>query len=150
MRRIIFTLLICGLTFSAFSQSTAKDEKIKKLLELTGSAKLGNQILKSLIASYQKAQPNINQEYWTEFEKKFNTEELLINLIIPIYEKYYTEEDIDQLISFYNTPIGKKMIATAPLIMQESMTVGQNWGMQIAEKIAKELKESNKFSLYRK
>ena len=139
MKRLLFTLLICGLAFSAFSQSNTKNEKIKTLLELTGSAKMGIQAMNSIITSFRSTYPNIPQEFWNEFEKKAKAEDL-ITLIIPIYEKHYTEEDIDNLIGFYKTPFGKKMIATTPLIMQESMAVGQNWGKKMAEDIVKELK----------
>jgi hypothetical protein len=62
-------------------------------------------------------------------------------MVIPIYEKYYTETDINQLITFYNSPIGKKMIATMPQIMQESMTAGQSWGKQIRQRVLAQLKE---------
>ncbi|NWJ49438.1 MAG: DUF2059 domain-containing protein [Bacteroidetes bacterium] len=140
MKRLLFTLLICGLTFSAFSQSNTKNEKIRALLEITGSAKLGKQVMSTMIASFKNSLVNVNLEFWNEFEKSVKTEEL-VELIIPLYEKYYTEKDIDQLIAFYNTPVGKKMIATMPQIMQESMAIGQNWGRQLAEKLAKELKE---------
>jgi hypothetical protein len=64
-----------------------------------------------------------------------------VALVTPIYDKYYTEADIDQLITFYNSPIGKKSVELMPVIMQESMSVGQEWGKKIAEKIAKKLKD---------
>ena len=62
--------------------------------------------------------------------------------MVPIYDKYYTEEEINQIIAFYNSPVGKKMISTMPLVMQESMAAGQAWGKQLAAKVAQELKEN--------
>ena len=35
------------------------------------------------------------------------------------------------MIKFYETPIGKKFAQNTPLIMQESMQVGQQWGAKI-------------------
>ena len=60
--------------------------------------------------------------------------------MIPIYDKYYTEDDIKQLTDFYQTPIGKKVISNTPLIMQESMQAGQSWGQKIGEKVIENLK----------
>lgn len=40
--------------------------------------------------------------------------------MIPIYDKYYTEDDIKQLTDFYQTPIGKKVISSTPLIIERT------------------------------
>lgn len=142
MKKILITFLICGFSIAASSQTstTTKTEKIKQLLEMSGSAKLGVQVANSMISSFQKSFTNVDKKFWEEFAKEIKAEEL-INLIIPIYDKHYTEEDIDQLISFYNSPIGKKMVETLPVISQESMTAGQAWGREIGEKVMKQLKE---------
>jgi hypothetical protein len=38
-----------------------------------------------------------------------------------IYSKYYTEQELKDLITFYKTPTGRKVIAVMPQVMQESM-----------------------------
>lgn len=65
----------------------------------------------------------------------------LINLIIPIYDKYYTESEIKQLTEFYQSSLGKKVISTMPLVVKESMQAGQTWGKEIGEKVYNDLKE---------
>ncbi len=65
----------------------------------------------------------------------------LVNLIIPIYEKYYTEEDVQGLIKFYNTPVGEKVIASLPQVTAESMEAGQQWGESIAKQVLDDMKE---------
>ncbi|RQH10849.1 DUF2059 domain-containing protein, partial [Okeania hirsuta] len=39
----------------------------------------------------------------------------------PIYDKYFTEEDLQTLIEFYQTPTGRKTIELMPQLFQESM-----------------------------
>ena len=142
MKKIIIAFLICGLSISAFSQTTnnSKIEKIKNLLEMTGSGKLGVQVANNMMAAFQKSYTTVDGKFWDDFAKEIKAEDL-VNLIIPIYDKYYTEDDIDQLTSFYNTPTGKKMIETLPIVTQESMTAGQAWGKQIGEKVIQQLTE---------
>jgi hypothetical protein len=142
MKKIIIAFLICGLSISAFSQTTnnSKIEKIKNLLEMTGSGKLGVQVANNMISVYQKSYNMVDKKFWDDFIKEIKAEDL-VNLIIPIYDKYYTEDDIDQLTSFYNTPTGKKMIETLPIVTQESMTAGQAWGKLIGEKVIQQLTE---------
>jgi uncharacterized protein len=62
-------------------------------------------------------------------------------MIIPNYDKYYTMEEINKMIEFYQTPLGKKVISTMPQIMQESVQAGQSWGKEVGEKVYNSLKE---------
>ena len=55
----------------------------------------------------------------------------LANLVVPIYDKYYSDEDIRGLIQLYQTPLGKKMLSTLPQVMAESQAAGTKWGEQI-------------------
>lgn len=107
---------------------------------MTGSGKMGVQVVSTLLDSFQKRFPSVDIELWDEFKKEIKPEELT-TLIAPLYEKYYTEEDLDQLIAFYQSPVGKKSIQIMPQIMQESMAIGQNWGKVIVERVTKRLKE---------
>lgn len=140
MKKISITLLFCGFLTCGFSQSVTKIDNIKKLLELTGSGKLGVQMGQRMVGSFKNNYPNVPEAFWNDFLKEFNSD-VLINMIIPIYDKYYTESDIKELTEFYQSPLGKKMIATMPQIAEESMQVGQVWGKEMGEKIFTNLKE---------
>jgi len=131
--------LLFIITVNAFSQASSKTENIKKLLELTGSAKLGVMIADNFIKNFKSNYKDVPDDFWIEFKKQFSSD-ALINMLIPIYEKYYTDDDIKQLIAFYETPIGKKVISTMPLVVQESMQAGQIWGQKIGEKVVEDLK----------
>jgi hypothetical protein len=140
MKKLIFTLFICGSSYSIFAQSDSKATKIRQMLELNGSLNVSKQVMKTILASFEKLYPKVDKQIWEEFAKEIKTEEL-IELVVPIYDKYYTEEDVDQLIVFYNSPIGKKVTETLPAISQESMIAGQAWGKQLAEKVIAKLKD---------
>ncbi|MES2238842.1 MAG: DUF2059 domain-containing protein [Bacteroidota bacterium] len=140
MKKSLLILSFCVLSLSANAQSTSKNEKIKQLLELSGSGKMGIQVMNQMIGSFKNSYSKVKEDFWEEFKKEIKPEDIE-NMVIPIYEKYYTESDIDQLIVFYNSPIGKKMIATMPQVMQESMTAGQTWAKGISEKVLARLKE---------
>ncbi|HSH65205.1 MAG TPA: DUF2059 domain-containing protein, partial [Bacteroidia bacterium] len=103
MKKYIFFLFICISTLSAFSQESPKRIKIKELLELTGSAKVGLMVTKSLIATFQNSYPKVEQKFWDDFSNEIKAEDM-IDILVPIYDKYYTDDDLDQLIAFYKTP----------------------------------------------
>jgi uncharacterized protein len=140
MKNLATTLLLSGLTFFGFSQDTSKIGNIKTLLAVTGSGKLGVQVVQNMLTSFKQSFPNVPEEFWNDFMKEVNPE-VLTTMIVPIYDKYYTQEDIKKMIEFYQTPLGKKLILTMPQIMQESMQVGQTWGKEIGEKVYNNLKE---------
>ena len=52
----------------------------------------------------------------------------LLTLSAASWDKHYSHDEIKQLVAFYESPIGKKMVATQPLIVQESQVAGQQWG----------------------
>lgn len=125
---------------SAPSGEDAKIADIKKLLVLTGSAKLGKQSMAFLLASFKKSMPQVPAEFWDEFMNEVKEDDL-IDLIAPIYAKHYTHDDIQKLIAFYETDIGQKSIQVTPLIMQESQLVGQQWGARLGEKVKERLEK---------
>ena len=45
----------------------------------------------------------------------------LIELMVPIYKKYFSEEELKQAIELYKTPIGLKIAEKNPVIAKESM-----------------------------
>lgn len=139
--RILCIVFFGMLTLLHAQQSTdLKTQRIKTLLELTGSGNIGVQVAKNMIALYQKNYPKVESQFWEDFAKEIKAEDL-VNLIIPIYDAHYTTEDINAMIEFYQTPVGKKMIQKIPQITQESMQAGQAWGKEIGEKVIRQLKQ---------
>lgn len=137
---IIFALFsICSLSVSA--QTTSKETKIRNLLKITKTDQLAIQGMDQMISMFKNSNSDVSTQFWDEFKKEVDVNSL-IDLMVPIYDKYYSENEIEELTVFYNSPIGKKTIDTLPKLTQESMLVGQQWGMQMGQKIQAKLKES--------
>jgi hypothetical protein len=91
-----------------------------------------------MIPQFQEVFPDIPNTFWKKFMEKINTDELL-NACIPIYNKYYTHDEVKQLIAFYETPIGKKLVEVNSLMAQETAQIGQQYGERIGQEIIIEL-----------
>ena len=61
----------------------------------------------------------------------------LVHMISSVYAKYLNHDELKQLIIFYSSPLGKKVAKSTPIITQESMQIGQEWGIKIGEKFGK-------------
>lgn len=53
--------------------------------------------------------------------KKLDIETLMQNAYVQIYSKYFSEQELEDLIAFYTTPLGQKSIETMPDLMREGM-----------------------------
>jgi len=133
---VLLTLAVAS--FARADVAPAKRAEIEKLLQLTGMTKLVDQMKAQMIGSIRQSQPNAPAEFWDKFSAKMDSHQL-IEKIVPIYDKYYTVEDLQALNAFYSSPVGHKILATLPNVMQESMRVGQEWGGELAQEAAHEI-----------
>ena len=53
-----------------------------------------------------------------------------------------TEEDLDNIIRFYETPSGRRMADAQPKIATDAMGVAQQWAMQFAQKMGEIFKSA--------
>ena len=111
--------------------TTTKEQDIRRLLDLTGSAKLAEQIMDQLTTTL--GEDGADQAFWESFRAEVDIQEL-VRMTIPIYDKHFTQAEIRELIAFYQTPLGAKVVEKMPAIAQESMVAGMEWGEEIVEK----------------
>ncbi|MCE3225926.1 MAG: hypothetical protein K0S32_477 [Bacteroidetes bacterium] len=140
MKKTVLILMILGAGLMGFSQTPAKKENVKNLLEITMAGELGANMGQRMIASFKTSYKSVPGEFWDEFAKEIKAEDL-VALIIPIYQKYYSDEEITELIKFYKTPLGKKVTTNNQLIAQESYLAGQQWGKEIGMRALEKMKE---------
>lgn len=118
-------------------EGNTKEQDILRLLELTDSTKLAEQIMDQMMTSFEQG-GGAGKEFWDELRAEIDTA-TLVHKTVPIYDKHFTHEEIRELIAFYQTPLGVKLIEKLPAIAQESMAAGMEWGQEIAAKAARKL-----------
>jgi len=121
-------------------EMSEKEEAIRQLLEITGTPELGLQMAERILEQMKQTHPDVPDKFWTEFEAEMN-KEAFIDMIVPIYDKHFSKEDIEKLIEFYQTDIGQKYVEKLPTLTKESMEAGRRWGRQIGQRIVEQLKE---------
>ena len=137
-------LAIAFLVFGVFTNAqSSKDVKIAELLETMGSTHAMKTSFEYMINYYKQNNPQISSEYWDNSLKHVDYNEL-VQKLVPVYSKHFTEQEIVDLLKFYNTSTGKKMIEKTPTILEESMEIGRKWGIELAQKIEEEISVSTK------
>ena len=116
------------------ASAATPEELARKLIELTGGGSLAKQVMGQMLDAFRTSNPSLPEEFWTELMASVDEEEL-VGLVVPIYVKNLTVDEMQAAIAFYSTPHGKSLVNKLPVIVQESMTAGQKWGEQLGRQI---------------
>jgi hypothetical protein len=144
MKKTLFVLLIaCIATLNVNAQSKTYSATLKKYLEASGSMGAFKSAISSMMGSFKNMNASVPESVWKELETEFQSTSLddLVNMLAPVYEKHMTEADLNEVIKFYNSPVGKKLAEKTPAIMEGSMEAGQMWGQSVGQKVMTKLKE---------
>jgi hypothetical protein len=118
----------------------AKEAAIRNMFEVLGMAKMMEQVIagmsnnmKPMLMSSLPAgeyREKLADLFFQKFQSKLRVEELL-DLAVPIYEKYFSKEEVEGLTRFYQTPLGQKALSVLPQSMVEMQTASMKLGEQI-------------------
>jgi len=131
------------------SLTEAKRADIVQLMQVTGSAQLGLQFGDALVTAFtdsvKRVRPDIPPRMVEIIRDEVNKllqqqVAVLIEQVVPIYHQQFTHDEIKGLLQFYGTPLGRKVIQAMPMILQQSMAVGQVWGKSLAPTIEDRLR----------
>jgi uncharacterized protein len=117
-----------------------KEADIRKLLDMLGTRSLLMNVtgemeknIRPLLASSLPPgddRDKLIELFLERFHAKANLEQLL-DLSVPVYDKYLSDEDVKGLIAFYSSPLGQKAINAMPKVTTECMEVGRKWGEKV-------------------
>ena len=143
---LCFILLLSSFSIYAQNSTTtagpesAKIKNIRKIMALTGSGKLGIQVMQNMVNTFKTTYPNVDPSFWDDFMKEVKPDDL-VNMVIPVYDRNFTDEEIDGMLAFYSSSVGQKVLAKLPVVLQESMEAGKSWGQELSQKIIQRLQQ---------
>lgn len=142
----IFVLFACISTLGAAEEKLTPQKRadIERLLAETGALEVSQQMAGMasvhLAQTLKKMRPDIPEEVIEmlpeEVEAVFAANlESFKDAMIPLYHKHFTASEISELIGFYETSLGKKLIQVMPALARDSMEIGQRWGQSLGPQI---------------
>jgi hypothetical protein len=104
--------------YQAISAATPKEERIKVLFNLQTNKKVLSSFSAQLMAQTQ----------WQDEQKKNIVQEKITDILIDafektsinIYSRLFTESEVEELIAFYSSAIGKKTVDESPTTAAET------------------------------
>ena len=152
MKRILVMLILFILVqpaFAADSKPTA--ESVRKLMEITQSRKMLEQAMGQVDAITQETarqalagqpitleQGRILNDFQNKMIAVYQEEmswQYMEPIFIAIYQKSFSQKEIDGLVSFYQSDLGQAVIHKMPIVLQNTMQAMQARSMQIRPRI---------------
>jgi hypothetical protein len=134
MKKVILVLMICIPSLMGYSQT--KQESIKELFHVMQQDSIMDKMFSSMIPSMinqMKSQHPINDSLANArsnemMKAMMQTTRLIMKKMmdedmVTLYDKYFSQKEINDYIAFYKTPSGQKFIKVTPDISKDLMGI---------------------------
>ncbi|MCX7514782.1 DUF2059 domain-containing protein [Frateuria sp. STR12] len=119
------------------------EAQVRELMDVFGVGRMLGQMNTQMATMMQQQIPCVPASYWQGFIDDKGVQELTLRMV-PIYQRHFSAADIEGLLAFYRSPLGRKVITEMPETMAEGMQLGQEWGRQRAQAMLAELQKSGR------
>ncbi len=146
---LVFVFLGMNVTVSAEDSST-KEELAWEIMQVAGGGDMAKQIsavmlgsmrqnYKAMVNQLLEAQPSLSIEEkmqvqahlsdYDSFSRKLSSrltaaidfDDLLRNTYVPLYTEKFTKDELQEILKFQSSPVGRKAATLMPSLMQEGM-----------------------------
>lgn len=140
MRRLLLLAAVLFLGGSCFAQAGADDspatkEDVQRYLQAIHSHDMMKKIAVSMAQGmrqmlhdqYLKDKDSLPSDYESRMTERMDglfenmPWDQMLDAMAPVYERHFTKGDINNLVAFYSSPTGEKLLREMPSIMTESM-----------------------------
>ncbi len=154
MKNHFFSFLLIGLFSLWASPLLAQDDvasdgstggtfeqDVIRLFEASNLTAPYKAVIPQLFSQFKAMNTKVSAGVWTELENEMLSDvSELQKMLIPVYQKHFTQSEIRAIIAFYETPAGRKFAEKQVPLSQESMQVSQSWAQLVGQKVADKLK----------
>ncbi|WP_419904904.1 DUF2059 domain-containing protein [Kiloniella sp.] len=140
-------LAVISIPAKAFTQK--EKQAVDELLLVTGEGNIGKEIIENFIPELSKilkdSHPSLDdkalyiveEEIWATAKSNNYYDTRIKNAFYKIYYKHLTLDEVEQLIEFYRSPLGKKTLEIQPHIEKGAFSTGEKIGRSMAQQIVK-------------
>ena len=121
----------------------------KELLTMKGSTNLLDPLVVGVIEQTKNVlmQTNFNvgkdlNEVAQELRKELAPRrDALIEDVARMYAQRFTEQEMKDTLAFYNSPLGKKLLAEEPVFVDQSMQYANVWANKLSEEVINKFRQ---------
>jgi hypothetical protein len=147
---------IALVTFSpaAWSQQTsvAAITSARELVAVTGATTLFNPLIAGVVEQakllYLQQNPGLSKDL-NEIAAKMRNDlaPRLVELsdeVAKLYATNFTDQELKDILAFYKSPAGKKLLAQQPTVVDASMKFAQDWANKLSDQVIAQMREELK------
>jgi hypothetical protein len=149
-RLATFAIALALLTPAAYAQqpSAAALSTAKEIVSATGATSLFTPLISGVIEQAKllllQQNPNLSKDL-TEISNKMRTDlaprfDELGNEMGRLYATRFSELELKDLLVFYKSPLGKKVLVEQPLIVDGSLKFAQTWANTLSDEVVAKMR----------
>ena len=158
MLAALVTLTLLAVAKPIFAQAPAAHPSpaailiAKQIVELKGAKEIYPPLLRGVIQKVKNQFMQTNFMYAKDLNEIANNLENLytprINELVDasarIYASYFTEAELKDILTFYQSPVGRKLIVEEPKALDGSMAYAGEWGDKLSDEVVAKMRDEMK------
>jgi uncharacterized protein len=154
MRPTAVALALVGFGSIANAQqpSAAALQTAREIIKVTGATALFNPLIPGVVEQaknlFLQQNPALSKDL-NEITVKLRAElaprfDELTAEVAKLYAVHFTEAELKDLLAFYKSPVGMKLITEQPKIGEEGLKFAQDWANQLSDQVIAKMRDELK------
>jgi hypothetical protein len=156
----LIALVACGLARPAAAQTPASPPQVspaalliaKQIVEIKGVKAMFGPLVRGVVIKTKDSVVQTNPMWAKDLDeiaanlvKEYQPRgEEVVDATARFYASRFTEAELKQILTFYQSPTGQKMIVEEPKALDESMVYAGNWGDSLSIDVMSKLRAEMK------
>jgi len=149
---VVIALVGFAAVTNAEQASVAAVQMAKEIVTVTGATALFNPFIPGVVGQaknlFLQQDPGLGKdlneiaaEMRTDLAPRFSE---LTDEMAKLYTTHFTEAELKQLLAFYRSPIGVKLITEQPKVGEESLQFAQDWANKLSDQVTVKMRDELK------
>lgn len=138
--RFAVVMLVAFASAPAGAQDESAEDRLataRAVVEASGQSATTQQLIDAVVQGVLRQDPGLQealQEVVPPLTPRFDFYvKALLDDVARLYTARFSEEELQTLLAFLKTPAGEKFATAFPSINEESLQIGQKWGVRFGE-----------------
>jgi hypothetical protein len=149
---VVIALVGFAAVTNAEQASVAAVQMAKEIVTFTGATALFNPLIPGVVGQaknlFLQQDPGLGKdlneiaaEMRSDLAPRFSE---LTDEMAKLYTTHFTEAELKQLLAFYRSPIGVKLITEQPKVGEESLQFAQDWANKLSDQVTVKMRDELK------
>jgi hypothetical protein len=149
---VVIALVAFSAAADAQQTSVAALQTAKEIVTVTGATALFNPLIPGVVGQaknlFLQQNPGLSKDL-NEIANKMRDDlaprfSELADEVAKLYASHFSEAELKQLLAFYKSPLGEKLIAEQPKVGEESLKFAQDWANKLSDQVIENMRDELK------